>query len=44
MDGNVRPVFPSSDVLQLVEFNIADFGCHAATVVKQNGIRTVSFG
>jgi hypothetical protein len=43
MDGNVRPVFPSSDVLQLVEFNIGDFGCHDATVVKQNGIRTMSF-
>jgi hypothetical protein len=43
MNGNVRPVFPSSDVLQLVEFNIGDFGCHDATVVKQNGIRTMSF-
>jgi hypothetical protein len=34
MDGNARPVFPSSDVLKLVEFNIGDFGCHGATVVK----------
>jgi hypothetical protein len=43
MNGNVRPVFPSSDVLQLAEFNIGNLGCHSATIIKQNGIRMMSF-